>query len=262
MDLASIAGELLTARKTRSYVEPPSGRDSDFSIHDGYAVGALLHANALRSGYTQRGVKLGFTNETVWSALGLDSPFWSPIYAETVTDRHELSLDPFVEPRLEPDIVVGLGSALSHGAGRDDVAAAIAWAAVGFEIVQSHYRNWEMQPADAIADGGLHGILVVGEHHAVGASPAEALAAVEVALMHDDRTVASGTGANALGGPVAAVTWLLRLPGVDEIPAGSVITTGSLTPAFPLAAGETWQVSTAGARPLGDLRLTLAASAR
>ena len=42
-----------------------------------------------------------------------------------------------------------MGSALSHGAGRDHVAAAIAWAAVGFEIVQSHYRNWEMQPADA-----------------------------------------------------------------------------------------------------------------
>src|SRR5207249_283169 len=123
MDLESIAAELSTARRTRSYVDPPSVRHADFSIGDGYAVGALVHANALRGGYTQRGVKLGFTNPAAWDALGVEGPFWAPIYAETVTDRHELSLEPFVEPRLEPEIVVGLSSSLSRGAGRDDVAA-------------------------------------------------------------------------------------------------------------------------------------------
>jgi len=155
MDLKSIAAELSGARATCSYVEPPSTLGALFSIDDGYAVGARLHAGALRRGNTQLGVKLGFTNQAVWTAVGLDSPFWSPIYAETVTDRHDVSLGTFVEPRIEPEIVVGVGADLAHGAGRDAVAAAIAWAAVGFEVVQCHYSNWEMTAADAIADGGL-----------------------------------------------------------------------------------------------------------
>jgi 2-oxo-3-hexenedioate decarboxylase len=146
-----------------------------------------------------------------------------------------------VEPRSEPEIVIGLASKLRHGAGRDAVAAAMGWAAVGFEIVQCHYANWEMTPADAIADGGLHGLLVVGERRAVDASRAVALASLEVELSCHDEAMATGVGANALGGPVEAVTWLLRLPGVEALPVGSIITTGTLTNAFPVAAGDAWR---------------------
>src|SRR5262245_47675930 len=102
MDLNSLAAQLSTARETCSSVEPPS-KQGDFSIDDGYQVSALLHAEALRRGWTQCGMKLGFTNQAVWNALGLDRPFWSPIYVETVTDRHTVPLDRFVEPRIEPE---------------------------------------------------------------------------------------------------------------------------------------------------------------
>ena len=203
-------------------------------------------------------MKLGFTNRAAWTAFGLDSPFWSPIYVETVTDQTSLSLHPFVEPRIEPEIVIGLASELAHGAERDAVAAAIGWAAVGFEIVQCHYANWEMTPADAIADGGLHGLLVVGERHVLDAPRAAALANVEVELVRGEETVATGVGADALGGPVEAVTWLLRLPG-EAVPTGSIITTGTLTKAFPIAGGETWRVRTSGPGSLGDLGLLLLA---
>jgi 2-keto-4-pentenoate hydratase len=66
---------------------PPSRRGARFSIDDGYGVAAHVHADALRRGHTQAGLKLGFTNQTVWKAFGLDSPFWSPIYLETVSDN-------------------------------------------------------------------------------------------------------------------------------------------------------------------------------
>ena len=258
MDLESLATELSSARDSRSQIEPPSKRAAGFSIDDGYRVGELLHAEALGRGRTQCGVKLGFTNQAVWNAFGLDSPFWSPIYVETVTDRRALPLDGFVEPRIEPEIVIGLACDIASGAGRDAVAAAISWAAIGFEIVQCHYANWDMTPADAIADAGLHGVLVVGERHKVDASRALGLASLEVELC-GDVTTAAGVGANALGGPVEAVAWLLRLPGVEIVPAGSIITTGTLTRAFPIAAGETWQIRSSGAESLGELSLTLRA---
>jgi 2-oxo-3-hexenedioate decarboxylase len=137
------------------------------------------------------------------------------------------------------------------------VAAAIAWAAIGFDIVHCRYSKWEMSPTDAIADAGLHGLLVVGERHVLPSSRAEALAGVEVELRCEEETVARGVGANALGGPVDAVTWLLRLRGIEAVPAGSV-TTGTLTTASPVAAAETWGFSTSGPLSMSDLRISLA----
>ena len=128
-----------------------------FSIEDGNVVGRQLHAQRLAAGARPVGLKLGFTNEAVWEALGLTSPFWSPIYDDTVTEGPEVSLDRFVAPRIEPEIVLGFRSALARDVAADDVCAAIDWAAPGFEIVQCHYPDWAMASADAIADGGLHG---------------------------------------------------------------------------------------------------------
>jgi len=257
VELDSIVAALSAARAEGSYAELPSASNAEFSIEDGYAVGRLLHARALRDGWTQVGMKLGFTNQAVWNAVGLDSPFWSPIYVETVTDRGRLSLQGLLEPRIEPEIVVGLGSPLTHGASRDEVVDAIEWASLGFEVVQCHFRNWEMTPADAIADGGLHGTLVTGERQRFCASEADALAEVEVELSRDDSVVAKGTGKHALGGPVDAVAWLMRLPGVEGIPAGFIITRGTLTTAFPGTAGETWHLASEGPLPLGELYLML-----
>jgi 2-oxo-3-hexenedioate decarboxylase len=257
MDLEAIANELIVARRTRSFIEPPSSRNPAFSVEVGYAVGALLHAESLRCGCTAVGLKLGFTNQTVWSEYGLDSPFCAPMYAETVTDRREVSLGAFVGPRIEPEIVVGVGADLHRGASSHEVSAAISWAAVGFEVVQCHYPGWEMTPADAIADAGLHGVLVIGQRVDLGPSDAPRLAEVHVEVVHENTVVAHGVGANALGGPVEALTWLLQLPGVDTLSAGAVVTTGTLTSAFPLVPGERWRTATTGPVPLGDLPLAL-----
>jgi 2-keto-4-pentenoate hydratase len=35
------------------------------------------------------GWKLGFTNQALWAALGLDQPFWAPVYAETLASVYQ-----------------------------------------------------------------------------------------------------------------------------------------------------------------------------
>lgn len=37
----------------------------------------------------------------------------------------------------------------------------------GSKIVQSHFRGWKFQAADAVADWALHGMLLVGEPQSV-----------------------------------------------------------------------------------------------
>jgi len=82
----------------------------------------------------------------------------------------------------------------------------------------------EMTPPDAVADAGLHGVLVVGKHRELGKADREALDEVEVELRREGAVVARGRSSNALGGPVQAVTWLQRLPGVQQLRAGEVVT--------------------------------------
>jgi 2-oxo-3-hexenedioate decarboxylase len=258
MDLDALANELSQARVSGLVVEAPSTRTSDFSIVDGYAVGRLLHDRRIASGDVPAGLKLGFTNETIWAGLGLDSPFWSPIYRDTVLDAGVVSVDGFVAPRIEPEIVLGFGADLGVGASRDEIAAAVEWAALGLEVVHCHFAAWRMAPADAIADGGLHGVLVVGDRVRVDGSDADRLNEMIVRLYHQDEIVESGSGAAALGGPTHAIAWLLRLPGVDGLRAGAIVTTGTLTNAMAIAPGQTWRVEADGPITLGQLEVTFA----
>jgi 2-oxo-3-hexenedioate decarboxylase len=112
-----------------------------------------------------------------------------------------------------------------------------------------------MAPADAIADAGLHALLVVGDRVELAATDAKALGQVEVELRRGSVAVARGRGSDALGGPVEAVTWLLRVPGVDGLRPGVIVTTGTLTAAFAIASGESWQLTTTGPVALGRVQV-------
>ena len=256
MDIEGVARGLSAARRSHGLVAPPSQRHQGFSLEDGYAVARLLHQERVDSGWVPVGLKLGFTNKTVWTQRGLDSPFWAPMYDQTVTDEREVSLEGLVAPRIEPEIVLGFSADLHPGASLAEVSSAIGWAAAGFEIVQCHYPDWDMSPPDAVADAGLHGVLVVGQHGDLAAADGDLLAEVEVELRRENVVVARGSGADALGGPVEAITWLLRLPGVEGQRAGAIVTTGTLTAELPIAPGECWQLDTTGPVALSQLHVS------
>ena len=71
-----------------------------------------------------------------------------------------------------------------------------------------------------------------------------ALAAVEVELHRDGQLVEVGRGANALGSPLAALAHLVEVlaqqPSLPALRAGEIVTTGTLTAAYPVRAGEAW----------------------
>jgi 2-keto-4-pentenoate hydratase len=59
--------------------------------------------------------KLGFTNTTIWSRYGVSAPLWAHLWAHTVrsakNDEASLNLVPFVQPRIEPEVVFTLSAA-------------------------------------------------------------------------------------------------------------------------------------------------------
>jgi 2-oxo-3-hexenedioate decarboxylase len=125
------------------------------------------------------------------------------------------------------------------------------------EIVQCHHPDWKVTIADCTADNGLHGRLIVGKPTTLIES--EKLPLVQAKLFKGERLVDQGVGANVLGSPLLALGHLVELlkkqPEAPPLRAGEIISTGVLTDAHPVAAGETWRTEVTG---LKGLTLTFA----
>jgi 2-oxo-3-hexenedioate decarboxylase len=136
----------------------------------------------------------------------------------------------------------------------DDIARSIEWIAHGFEIVQSVFPGWRFTVADCIADGGLHGALFVGPRRTVGDHERDGLSAMlselHVILERDGARVDEGTGANVLDGPIQALGYLAEVLSDDRLNPplrkGELVTTGTMTRAFPVKPGERWSTTIKG----------------
>lgn len=204
------------------------------------------------------GYKIGFTNRSIWPLYGVFHPIWAPVWNATLIrasapDPVALAASRFVEPRIEPEIVVALREAPAADT-PEAVLAAADWIAHGLEIVQSPFPGWRFSAAEAFAAQALHGALVLGPAQPVsllGAPAAQALARLgelEVELLCDGRMVERGRGANALDGPMHATAHLsreLRRRG-RSIEPGSLISTGTLTDAQPIRPGQRWETRVRG----------------
>lgn len=232
-----------------------------------YGIADRVHRQRLAQGAVPAGRKIGFTNRGIWDEYGVRQPIWGWMYAHTVVRaRHgeaDLRLAPYAEPRIEPEIALHFAKAPPRGADAAALLGCIDWVAHGFEIVQSHYPGWKFGVADTIADGGLHGALVLGETvpvTALGPDPAAALAAFEIDLACGGVRRETGRGANVLDGPLSALAHLAALlataPETAALRAGEVVTTGTLTAAYPVHPGETWSTVLRGI-PLPGLVLRL-----
>jgi 2-oxo-3-hexenedioate decarboxylase len=202
-------------------------------------VGEDLERERVSSGWRPAGWKLGFTNQALWSRLGLDSPIRARVYHETLCGN-ELNGADLVQPRIEPEIVVGFGADVARMSDSDAIADAVEWVATGLEVVQCHFEHWEMTPAEAVADAGVHAALAIGPRTRVNADVVWSLGAATCELLLDDVLSATGSGIDVLGGPLDALHWLLKgLP--DGLRAGEIVTTGTLTHAMPLQPGQRWE---------------------
>ena len=76
------------------------------------------------------------------------------------------------------------------------------------------------------------------------------LSTFEIDLKRDGMVVDHGRGTNVLDGPVSALRYLVDMLVRDQInpplAAGEIVTTGTLTRALPVSAGETWTTELTG----------------
>lgn len=240
-DATAIAREVLEALSRRRQIAPFSDRVENFELSTAYKAAAEL---AAMRGEPRLGRKIGFSNRAIWERYGVDGPMWGEMTAQSVRTLGEddVSIAPYLEPRLEPEIALKLRHAPDPFMDDHALLQTLEWIAPAFEIVQSVFPDWKFSLADCAAAGGLHGALLLGPPVPPG-EWAVAMDTITVRLFNGDEHVESGVGANALGGPLEALRHLMTTLTVDGAPplrAGEVITTGTLTDAQPIFPGDVW----------------------
>ena len=238
------------------------------TLQEAYEHQLAVREMRIARGEKPRGFKIGFTNRTIWERYGVYAPIWGTVYDTTLLfcrddGSGKIDLRGCSEPRLEPECVFGISATPPANADLDALFACIEWIAPGFEVVQSHMPGWKFVAADTVADGGLHGRLLIGRKQsplsvAKSAQELEAmLAKAKVSLMQSDEVKDRGVGANVLDGPLHALLHFLNAlrdcPGAPDLQPGDVVTTGTWTDAWSVKPGERWRAHFDA--PLSDIEV-------
>ena len=212
------------------------------------------------------GFKVGFTNRTIWERYGVFAPIWGTVWNTTLTrcdGEATLDLVGISQPRLEPEVAFCMDATPPTNASLEELFNCVEWLAPSFEVVQSHCLDWKFNAAEAVADGALHARLLVGRPIPVsqiassGAGLDNLLAQTHLKLYRGQELIDEGMGSNVLNGPLHAllhfVHELATCPGAPSLEAGSIVTTGTWTDAWPVREGETWHYETD--KPSASLRV-------
>ena len=257
-EIAAIAAEALAAFDTGARLTPFTTRHPELDLDAAYRVAAALRRLRRARGERPVGRKIGFTNRTIWAEYGVATPIWGDLYDTTVRElaayADGFALGRLAEPKIEPEIVVGLVSAPTPGMDETALLGCIGWVAHGFEIVHSPFPGWRFAVADTVAAGGMHGALLIGPRHVLArgshARWQAALASFTIALTRDGTVEDRGAAANVLDGPLSALRHLVGLltrdPVNPPLAAGDIVTTGTITRALAVAPGETWTTALDG----------------
>ena len=208
---------------------------------DGYAIQAC---HERRSASPLYGWKIAATSEAGQRHINVDGPLAGRLLAERVlADGATVPLARCLMRVAEVELAFRLGADLPPRAqpyGVDEVMAAVATLHPAIEIPDSRYDDFcAVGAPQLIADDACACWFVLGA--AVGGRWRDHdYPAHRVVGLRNDRAVAEGSGANALGDPRIALAWIANElvaygPGLA---AGDIVTTGTCVVPFAVDSGD------------------------
>ncbi len=260
-------GSTVEDRRDAGSCAPITDGDKAFGLARAYQVSAEIRAARIARGETPRGWKIGFTNRTIWDEYDVHAPIWGPVYDTTLAEAPaqgaaETAIGHLVEPRIEPEIVFRIAAPLEAGLSEAQLLERIDGVALASRSSSRSIRTGgsrrpiRLPPSPCTVCCGTARLRPsprrTGPNGWVCSPPS--------------RWISNATGAgrqrraeNVLGGPLSALKAMVDgLPDTalaSTIGAGEVVTTGTLTRAFPVAPGESWETRVAGL-PLADMAIS------
>jgi 2-keto-4-pentenoate hydratase len=199
------------------------------------------------SGQKIAGWKIAATSAAGQKHIGVDGPLAGPLLANRVLiDDSIVPLDGNIMMVAEAEFAFRFARALPK---RDteytqaEVLEAVASLHPAIEVPDSRYNDFvKVGAPQLIADTACADWFILGAPTSTDWRTRD-LVTHAVTAYRSDEPVATGSGANVLGDPRVALTWLvneLRTYG-DGIAAGQFVTTGTCVPPVPIKRGDTFR---------------------
>ncbi|MBV9858492.1 MAG: fumarylacetoacetate hydrolase family protein [Alphaproteobacteria bacterium] len=176
------------------------------------------------------GYKVAITTRVMQQLCGIDEPCYGAIFASEVHFRRaELRAADYCRLAMETEIAVRLGEDLPEGGDRDRVAAAVECCMAAIELLEDLRYDYSRLDAPALVAGNAWNAGIV-----LGDPVAEwrrlDLAALSARLWVNGREIGSGKGADVMGHPLNALSWLANKLATASTPLrrGMVVMTGSM----------------------------------
>jgi 2-keto-4-pentenoate hydratase len=218
---------------------PPDCRPAD------RAAGYSAQREIVRfSGQDVVGWKIAATSAAGQKHIGVDEPLAGPLLANRVlADPATVPLDGNIMMVAEAEFAFRFARALPKRANpytQDEVLDAVESLHPAIEVPDSRYSDFvKVGAPQLIADTACADWFVLGAATAAQWRGSD-LAAHAVAAFRNGEQVASGSGANVLGDPRIALTWLVNELRTysDGISAGQFVTTGTCVIPIPIQRGD------------------------
>lgn len=255
--ILAAARALADAEQTSTPCPPVRDLVDEPTIDAGYEVQRLTTTLTPRGDERVVGRKIGLTSRAVQAQIGVDQPDFGVLFAGMAFgDADPIPAQQLLQPRAEAEVAFVLGRDLTElPVTTTDVLRATEFVVAAIEVVDSRIRDWDIGIFDTVADNASSGVFVLGN------SPRRLhdlpdLAQTRMSLTAAGREVSTGSGADCLGHPVNAVTWLANTVGTRGVPLreGEVVLSGALGP---LAAFERGDELVATVEGLGSVRTVI-----
>ena len=238
----NLSNYLIECLENMSQAQLPSKTIPNFSLSDAYRT--ALEIKEIRENKKEKasGIKVGFTNKTIWDKYSVNAPIFGFMYSSTVlSNKQSFSPEKFLEPKFEPEIFFRLSKKPHREMSDIDLIACCESFGIGVELVQSIYKGWTFKLPDTVAGFGLHGQYKILEEMSIPTDENNRAVLINqlknfnLTLKKNSKIMEHGKSKNILEeSPLAALRSYIEFceKNLDWLVLNGPITTGTITDAY------------------------------
>ena len=238
----NLSNYLIECLENMSQAQLPSKIIPNFSLSDAYTT--ALEIKEVRENKKDKasGIKVGFTNKTIWDKYSVNAPIYGFMYSSTVlSNKQSFSPEKFLEPKFEPEIFFRLSKKPHSEMSDIDLIACCESFGIGVELVQSIYKGWTFKLPDTVAGFGLHGQYKILEEMPIPSDENNRVVVINqlknfnLTLKKNSKIMEHGKSKNILEeSPLAALRSYIEFceKNLDWLVLNGPITTGTITDAY------------------------------
>ncbi|HEY8417856.1 MAG TPA: fumarylacetoacetate hydrolase family protein [Limnochordales bacterium] len=162
MDQAAIRQAIADSRRHRT----PRGSfaaEAPLPLETAYEVQVAMAREREAQGDAIIGYKLGLLSPSKQQQMGVSEPILGHLHRSMAINPGEpVVAGRFIQPRVEPELAVVFARDVGAGARREQVLAALDFALLVVDVLDSIYAGYKFTAGDVVADNASGGAVILG----------------------------------------------------------------------------------------------------